>query len=270
MSETIAALLKEGRHFPPPEEFVAQANVSDPSVYDRANRDPVGFWSEWANRLDWFEPWQNALEWEPPYAKWFTGGKLNACYNCVDRHVLNGKGDRVALIWEGEPGEVVSWTYAELQAKVCQIANALKQIGVKKGEIVCLYMPMVPEIVAAMLACARIGAPHSVVFAGFSADSLRDRINDAKAVAVLTADGGWRRGKVLPLKQVVDEALAETPSVRNVIVLERLGEEHLTVEYKEGRDLRWSEIVDRQPTECPCEPMDSEDLLFTLYTSGST
>ncbi|GIV02988.1 MAG: acetyl-coenzyme A synthetase [Fimbriimonadales bacterium] len=263
-------MLKEGRHFPPPEEFVAQANVSDPSVYDRANRDPVGFWSEWANRLDWFEPWQNALEWEPPYARWFTGGKLNACYNCVDRHVQNGKGDRVALIWEGEPGEVVSWTYAELQAKVCQIANALKQIGVKKGEIVCLYMPMVPEIVAAMLACARIGAPHSVVFAGFSADSLRDRINDAKAVAVLTADGGWRRGKVLPLKQVVDEALAETPSVRNVIVLERLGEEHLTVEYKTGRDLRWSEIVDRQPTECPCEPMDSEDLLFTLYTSGST
>jgi acetyl-CoA synthetase len=270
MSETIAALLKEGRHFPPPEEFAAQANVRDPAVYERADQDPVGFWSEWANRLDWFEPWQTALTWEPPYARWFTGGKLNACYNCVDRHVQRGKGDRTALIWEGEPGEVVSWSYADLQAKVCQIANALKQMGVKRGEIVCIYMPMVPEIVAAMLACARIGAPHSVVFGGFSADSLRDRIQDAQAVAVITADGGWRRGKPLPLKPVVDEALSETPSVRNVLVLERLGPDLISVNYQEGRDLRWSEIVESQPTDCPCEPMDSEDLLFTLYTSGST
>lgn len=270
MPETIEALLKEGRRFPPPEEFVAQANVSDPIVYEEADRDPVAFWERWAKKLDWIESWHTPLIWEEPYSQWFVGGKLNACANCVDRHVAAGKGARTAILWEGEPGETKAWTYAELLRQVCQIANALKELGVRRGDIVCIYMPMVPEIVATMLACARIGAAHSVVFGGFSADALRERINDAGAVVVVTADGGWRRGNAIPLKRVVDEALEGAPSVRNVLILERIGAEQAPVEMVEGRDVRWQDIVPRQPEECSCEPMDSEDLLFTLYTSGST
>ncbi|MER3466388.1 MAG: acetyl-coenzyme A synthetase, partial [Armatimonadota bacterium] len=220
-------------------------------------------------RLDWIEPWHTPLVWEEPHAQWFVGGKLNACANCVDRHVAAGNGGRPAILWEGEPGETTRWTYAELLSQVCKIGNALKELGVRRGDIVCIYMPMVPEIVATMLACARIGAAHSVVFAGFSAESLRERINDAGAVAVVTADGGWRRGNVVPLKQIVDAALKDAPSVRKVLVLERIGADRVPVEMTEGRDVRWQEIVPRQPDECPCEAMDSEDLLFTLYTSGS-
>ncbi|MER3414567.1 MAG: acetyl-coenzyme A synthetase, partial [Armatimonadota bacterium] len=182
MSETIEALLQERRVFPPPEPFVAQANVTDPAVYQEAERDPVAFWESWARRLDWIEPWHTPLVWEEPHAQWFVGGKLNACANCVDRHVAAGNGGRPAILWEGEPGETTRWTYAELLSQVCKIGNALKELGVRRGDIVCIYMPMVPEIVATMLACARIGAAHSVVFAGFSAESLRERIKDAGAV----------------------------------------------------------------------------------------
>ncbi|MEW5882783.1 MAG: acetate--CoA ligase [Armatimonadota bacterium] len=270
MPDTIEALLKEGRRFPPPGAFVAQANVTDPAVYEDADRDPVAFWESWARKLDWLEPWHTPLVWEEPYAQWFVGGKLNACANCVDRHVAAGKGGRPAILWEGEPGDTTIWTYGELLRQVCKIANALKALGVRRGDIVCIYMPMVPEIVATMLACARIGAAHSVVFGGFSAESLRERINDAGAVVVVTADGGWRRGSVVPLKRIVDDALGAAPSVRKVLVLERVGAEQAPIGGTEGRDVRWQEIVPQQPDDCPCEAMDSEDLLFTLYTSGST
>lgn len=270
MPDTIEALLKEGRRFPPPSDFVAQANVSDTKVYEEAERDPIAFWEDWARKLDWLDPWQTPLVWAEPYAQWFVGGKLNACFNCLDRHVAGGKSVRPAIVWEGEPGDTAVWTYGELLTQVCKIANALKELGVRRGDIVCIYMPMVPEIVATMLACARIGAAHSVVFGGFSADSLRERINDAEAVVVVTADGGWRRASVVPLKRIVDEALAGAPSVRKVLVLERVGAEHAQVEMIQGRDVRWEEVVPRQSEDCPCEPMESEDLLFTLYTSGST
>lgn len=269
MSETIDSLLHEKRHFAPPPNFVAQANVSDPSIYEAAEADYEGFWANWAAKLDWFEPWSQVLDWQPPYAKWFLGGKINACHNCVDRHVSAGLGGKTAILFEGEPGDVRAITYAELQAQVSKTANALKALGVKKGDIVCIYMPMVAELAIAMLACARIGAAHSVVFGGFSAEALRERINDGGAVAVITADGGWRRGKIVELKKTVDEAIQDCPSVKKVLVLKRT-EQPQDYSWVDGRDCWWSDIVDNQSEDCPCEPMDSEDLLFTLYTSGST
>jgi acetyl-CoA synthetase len=282
MSHTIDTLLQESRHFPPPGAFAARANIADPSIYAEADADPVAFWEAQARELEWIEPWRQALEWNLPFAKWFVGGRLNACANCVDRHVASGRGGKRAIVWEGEPGDVRAMTYAEVLAEVQRVANALKALGVRKGDRVCLYMPMTPELPLTMLACARIGAGHSVVFGGFSAESLHERVNDAAAKVVVTADGGWRRGGIVPLKRTVDEALAMgCPSVERVLVLQRAGEPGTTVNgvatpeydrggWAEGRDVWWHDLVPHQPAECPCEPMDSEDLLFILYTSGST
>ena len=270
MSQSIDTLLNESRSFSPSEDFVARANISNPHIYQQAAADPIAFWESWAKQLHWFKAWDKTLEWELPDAKWFSGGKINACYNCVDRHAEGFRKDKTAIIWEGEPGEVRTISYSELKTEVCKIANALKKMGIQKGDKVCLYMPMVPELAMSMLACARIGAVHSVVFGGFSAESLYDRIIDGDAKLVITADGGWRRGKQLKLKDIVDEALdiARTP-VKNVLVLDRLGID-LSESWNSDRDIRWDDIVHGQNEECPCEEMDSEDLLYILYTSGST
>lgn len=282
MSHTIDTLLDESRLFPAPEAFARDANANDPSIYEEAIRDPLAFWESWAKKLDWFQPWQTTLEWNPPHAKWFIGGKLNACHNCLDRHVAAGKAERTAIVWEGEPGDVRHISYGEALEEVSRLANALKAIGVTKGDRVCLYMPMIPELAFAMLACARIGAAHSVVFGGFSAESLHERINDAQAKVVLTADGGWRRGGIVPLKATVDAALAKgCPTVEKVLVIPRAGKPGMvtnglpTPDYDrgtwvEGRDIDWPTLVQSQSANCPCEAMDAEDLLFILYTSGST
>jgi acetyl-CoA synthetase len=270
--ETIEALLSEGRLFPPPKSFAIQANISAESIYDEAETDYVAFWEKWAERLDWYEKWDEPLRWDAPYAKWFLGGKLNACFNCVDRHAEGTLANKIAIISEGEPGDVRSFTYSEVKTEVSRLANALKRLGVKKGDIVCIYMPMVAELAFAMLACARIGAAHTVVFGGFSADALRERIKDASAVCVITADGGWRRGKVVELKKTVDDAIAGETTVRSVLTLKRIGDSTAfdKGEWIEGRDRWWHDLVAKESEECPCEVMDSEDLLFTLYTSGST
>ncbi len=279
---TIDTLLAEHRRFVPSPEFVAQAHVRDESVYSQASEDPIGYWEAWARQLDWFEPWQTALEWVLPDARWFVEGKLNACYNCIDRHAEGEFAGKPALIWEGEPGDQRIYTYRELKDEVSRIANALRELGVRKGDRVCLYLPMVPELPMTMLACARIGAPHSVVFGGFSAESLHERLVDAQAKVLVTADGGWRRGHIVPLKSIADAALDKgCPSVEKVLVLERVGVpgsvavESVTPDYPQGawhpgRDVRWSEWVPRQSDLCPCEPVESEHLLFILYTSGST
>ncbi|MBS1715605.1 MAG: acetate--CoA ligase [Armatimonadetes bacterium] len=277
MSDTLDTLLVEGRKYPPDPAFVAQANVNDPAVYADALADPVAFWEAWAKELAWSEPWSVPLVWERPYAQWFVGGKLNACFNCVDRHVEAGRGDKTAFIGEGEPGDVRTFTYSQVKDEVCRIANALKGLGVKKGDRVCVYMPMVPELPMVMLACARIGAAHSVVFGGFSAESLHERINDAGAKVVVTADGGWRRGGVVPLKRITNDALdLGCPTVESVLVLDRIESSASQLDkfdlgsWVPGRDVHWRDAVLDQCTECPCEPMDSEDLLYILYTSGST
>ncbi len=266
-SDAIEGLLEEGRTFPPPEEFKRDALITGAEIYDEAARDREGFWAREAAELDWFEEWTRILDWEPPYARWFVDGKLNVAHNCLDRHVEAGHGDQVAFHWEGEPGDTRTITYAQLLADVARTANALKELGVSKGDRVAVYLPMIPELPTIMLACARIGAPHSVVFGGFSASALRDRINDAEAKVLVTADGGYRRGQVSSLKPAADEALADTPSIEHVLVVQRGGND---VDMVEGRDLWWHETVDRQEAECPCEPMDSEDLLYLLYTSGTT
>ncbi|MDR3691534.1 MAG: acetate--CoA ligase [Fimbriimonas sp.] len=282
MSETIQTLLQENRSFPPSPEFIAQANVSDPEIYAKAAADPEAFWESWAKQLDWFEPWHTVCEFTPPDAKWFVGGKLNATYNCVDRHANGARKDKPAIIWEAEPGNSRTITYGELKDEVSRLANAFKALGVGKGDRVSVYMPMVPELAYVMLACARIGAAHSVVFGGFSAESLEERTNDADCKLIVTADGGWRRGHIVPLKATVDEAMdLGCPSVSHVLVLKHVGPEGTLTNglaapkynegvWQEGRDVWWHEIVPQQSTDCPCEPMDSEDLLFILYTSGST
>ena len=271
MSETIDTLLQEDRVFPPSAEFVAQANANDESIYEHAFKDPKGWWESWAEKLDWFEKWHTTVEFQAPNAKWFVGGKLNAAYNCVDRHALGGRANKPAIIFEGEPGDSRTVTFAEMKNEVSQIANALKALGVEKGDRVCIYMPMVPELPMTMLACARIGAAHTVVFGGFSADSLQERANDASAKVIVTADGGWRRGNVVPLKKITEEAMVlGCPTVEKILVLERVGENAGPIGMHEGRDIWWMDLVPQQPTECPCEPMDSEDLLYILYTSGST
>ena len=264
---TIEALFAESRTFSPPSDFVNAARLADPAIYDDANADPEGFWAKQAESLSWFRKWDQVLEWDPPFAKWFLGGKLNVAYNCLDRHVEAGRGDRVAFHWEGEPGDRKSITYAELLKEVSRTANALKELGVKKGDRVAVYMPMILEAPIALLACARIGAPHTMVFGGFSAESLRDRINDAECTVVITADGGYRRGAAAALKPNVDAALEGAPSVQKVLVAKRTGE---AVTMVDGRDVWWDEIVDRQSDDCPPEHMDSEDMLFLLYTSGTT
>nr|WP_231126398.1 acetate--CoA ligase [Motilibacter aurantiacus] len=258
--------MHEERRYPPDEGFAAQANAQA-EIYGRAAADRLGFWEEQARSLTWAQPWERALDWQPPFAKWFVGGTLNVAYNCVDRHVEAGHGDQVAIHWEGEPGDTRTITYADLQREVCKTANALTELGVGKGDRVAIYLPMIPEAVFAMLACARLGAPHSVVFGGFSADALASRIDDADAKAVITADGGYRRGSPSALKPAVDEAVARTSTVEKVLVVRRTGEE---VAWTEGRDVWWHDVVDRQPGTHAYEAHDSEHPLYILYTSGTT
>ncbi len=267
--KSLSALLDERRIFPPSEEFKQGANWNDAAIYDRAAKDPEAFWAAEAEHLDWFAPWQRVLEWNVPWAKWFVGGKLNVTYNCVDRHAHSARRNKAAIIWEGEPGDSRVLTFGMLEREVNRFANALKSLGVVKGDRVAIYMGMVPELAIAMLACAKIGAPHSVVFGGFSAEALRERINDAKAKVVITADGAWRRGVVVPLKASVDEALTETPTIEKVVVFERIGKA-AQISMKPGRDLWWHELVANASDECAAEPMDAEDMLFILYTSGTT
>jgi len=263
----IEALLQEGRVFPPPDDFRERANIKDPGVYEEARRDREGFWARWAEQLHWFQRWQKVLEWDPPWAKWFIGGKTNLSYNCLDRHLGTARKNKAAIVWEGEPGDTRTLTYWDLYREVCRFANVLKSLGVKRGDRVTIYMPMVPEAAIAMLACARIGAPHSVVFGGFSSEALRDRIQDAQAKVLVTADGGWRRGSIVPLKLNADEALKECPTIEKVVVLRRTGQE---VPMQEGRDLWWHELMASAPAHCPPEEMDAEDVLYLLYTSGTT
>ena len=263
----IEVLLDERRSYPPPEAFRAAAQVRDPGIYERAEADPEAFWAEQAENLVWSRKWDRVLDWKPPFARWFVGGRLNASVNCLDRHLEAGRGDRPAFYWEGEPGDRKTLTYADLHREVCRFANALRGLGVGKGDRVAIYLPMIPELPIAMLACARIGAPHSVVFAGFSAQSLRDRIEDAEAKVLVTADGGHRRGGIVPLKAISDEAVADPTPVRSVVVVRRTGEPVPTVA---GRDHDWAELVADAPDTAEPEEMDSEDVLYILYTSGTT
>ncbi len=265
---TIEALLAGGRTFPPPDSFKKDALVVGTDMYDDAHRDQPGFWArQAADLLDWYQEWDTILEWDLPFAKWFVGGKLNVAHNCLDRHVDAGRGDKVAYLWEGEPGDTRTITYGELCDEVCRVANALKELGIRKGDRVNIYMGMVPELPIAMLACARIGAPHSVVFGGFSSDALRDRIVDAEAKLLITSDGAWRRGQVVPLKDSADVAMSECPTIEHCLVLQRTGQD---VAMTDGRDVWWHDVVPRQSADCAAEPMDSEDLLYLLYTSGTT
>ncbi len=264
--KTIDALLKEERIIDPPEEFRRSAVVQSEDIYKEAEADIEGFWEQQAERLQWSERWTRTMEWDPPWVKWFIGGRLNVAVNCLDRH-LNSFPDRVAYYWEGEPGDSRQITYRELHEEVFRFANALKRLGVGRGDRVAIYMGMIPELPVAMLACARIGAPHSVVFGGFAADALRDRINDAKAEVLITADGSWRRGKVVPLKESADQALQSCPTIRHSIVVRRIGED---VPMEDGRDLWYHELIDGEASECAAEEMDSEDPLYLLYTSGTT
>jgi acetyl-CoA synthetase len=265
--KTLENLLQETRRFPPPEQLAAAANVTA-DAYQAAASDRLGFWEDAARRLDWATPWQQVLDWSnPPFAKWFVGGQLNMAYNCLDRHVVAGRGDRVAYHWEGEPGDTRTITYADLYRSVCQAANALIALGVQAGDRVAIYMPMIPELPVAMLACARIGATHSVVFGGFSAEALAGRIQDAGAKLVITADGGHRRGKPFGLKVLVDEAVASSPTIEHVLVVRRTGQE---VAWEAGRDLWWHDTVDSASDQHTAEPFDAEHPLFILYTSGTT
>jgi acetyl-CoA synthetase len=265
----IEALMAERRTFPPDPAFSAQANAKQ-SLYDEAERDFEGFWARLAReRISWTRPFDTTLEWDLPFAKWFVGGQLNVSYNCVDRHVERGLGKKVAYHWIGEPGDTRTVTYADLQREVSKAANALKELGVRKGDRVAIYMPMIPELPIAMLACARIGAAHTVVFGGFSSEALAGRIDDAGAKVLITADGGWRRGKPANLKVAADEAVAATKTIEHVLVVRRLGDK-ADVAMKDGRDVWWHEIVDRQSADCPPVAVDSEHMLYLLYTSGST
>jgi acetyl-CoA synthetase len=266
----INALQVEGRVFPPPPDWQTHARVTDPDVYARAAAHPEAFWSSFAVALEWIEPWSRVLDWQPPHAKWFVGGRLNASANCLDRHVRNSHRNKAAIIWEGEPGDRRTLTYFDLHREVCRFANVLKSLGVRKGDRVAIYLPVVPEAAIAMLACARLGAIHNVVFGGFSADSLRDRINDAQCTVLVTADGGYRRGQIVPLKQIADAALDETPSVAHVVVVQRRPGENIPVQMREGRDRWYHELMQDVDAVCAPEPMDAEDTLFILYTSGTT
>lgn len=271
---TIESILQEKRSFPPAAEFSANARIKSMAeyqdLYDAAAKDPEGFWADLAEKeLHWFEKWEKVLDWQPPVAKWFVGGKTNISYNCLDRHLTTWRKNKAALIWEGEPGDSRTLTYAQLHREVCQMANVIKSFGVKKGDVVGIYMPMIPEAAVAMLACARIGAVHSVVFGGFSAEALRDRLNDASAKLVITADGGYRKDAIVSLKPQVDKALADdaAPSVDNVLVVQRTKDD---IHMEPGRDHWWHDLQQTASGDCPAEPMDSEDMLFVLYTSGST
>ncbi|MCA1628096.1 MAG: acetate--CoA ligase, partial [Acidobacteria bacterium] len=267
----IESVLHETRLFPPPGEFAESAHIKSMEEYERlyaaAERDPETFWAGIAKDLHWFKSWDGILDWQLPHAKWFVGGTTNVAYNCLDRHLSTARRNKAALIWEGEPGEVRTLTYQQLHTEVSRFANVLKNLGVEKGDRVALYMPLVPELAIAMLACARIGAPHTIIFGGFSADSIRDRVNDCGCVAVVTADGGYRRGKEIALKAAVDEAVPQCPTVKNVVVYRRTGTE---VAMQEGRDHWWHDSMKGVSADCPAEELDSEHPLFILYTSGTT
>jgi acetyl-CoA synthetase len=265
----ISDLLREDRTFPPTESFRKHALVRDESIYAEAERDPEAFWARFADELEWSRRWDRVLDWQPPHAKWFVGGKLNASANCLDRHVRGARRNKAALIWEGEPGDRRTLTYFELFREVSTFANALKKLGIRKGDRVAIYLPLIPELAIAMLACARIGAIHSVVFGGFSAESLRDRINDQKARLLITADGGYRRGQIVPLKQVADDAISDCPSIENVVVVQR-GSGPMPAHIREGRDHWYHRLIADAPLVCDPEPMDAEDMLYILYTSGTT
>jgi acetyl-CoA synthetase len=265
VSEALSNLGSENRTFAPTKEFASQANAKQ-EIYERADRDYLAFWEEQANNLYWHKKWDQVLDWQSPFAKWFIGGKLNASYNALDRHVLEGRGDRIAFLFEGEPGDSKQITYRKLLTEVKKCANALTSLGIKSGDRVAIYMPMIPEAAIAMLACARVGAAHSVVFGGFSADSLLARIQDADASLVITADGGFRKGSAFALKSIVDEALKGETNVKNVLVVKRTGQE---VSFTD-RDIWWHELVDKQSSEHEAEAFDSEHPLFILYTSGTT
>ena len=271
MTEQIDTLLSEERRFAPSPAFAAAAQANA-ATYAAAAADRLQFWADRAADLEWMRPWEKVLDWRPPHARWFDGGRLNASVNCLDRHIRGAKRNQAALLWEGEPGDRRVLTYWELYRETCRAANALKSLGVKRGDRVAIYLPMIPEAAIAMLACARIGAVHSVVFGGFSAESLRDRINDAEAVCCITADGGYRRGQVVPLKRFADEALAQCPSITSTLVVHRGGGDlqMMNCPMTEGRDHWWHRTLDLQPSHCEPEPMEAEDLLFILYTSGTT
>jgi acetyl-CoA synthetase len=266
----IADLLQENRSFAPPPEFQSQAIVRADGVYASAESDPEGFWAGFAQELEWFSKWTTVLDWKPPHAKWFVGGTLNASVNCVDRHVRGARRNKAAIVWEGEPGDRRTLTYFDLYRQVSQFANVMKSLGIKRGDRVAIYLPLIPELAIAMLACARIGAVHSVVFGGFSAESLRDRINDAQASLLVTADGGWRRGQVVPLKQMADEALEATPSIKHVVIVQRLHGAPTEVHVKDGRDHWYHRLMLETGYHCEPEHMDAEDMLYILYTSGTT
>jgi acetyl-CoA synthetase len=268
---TLEALLDESRRFEPSDEFREAANASQPDLHAQAAADPEAFWAGWAEQLEWFEPWDQVLEWDAPFAKWFDGGRLNAAYNCLDRHVRGPNRNKAALVWEGEPGDQRTFTYWDLHREVGKFANVLKGLGVGRGDRVAIYLPMIPEAAIAMLACARLGAIHSVVFGGFSADSLRDRIVDAEAKVLITADGGYRRGRVVPLKDTADKALEATPTIEHVVVVRRrLIAQDPQVHMKPARDHWYHELMQDASPDCPAEPMEAEDVLFILYTSGTT
>ncbi|CDM97136.1 MAG: acetate--CoA ligase [Limnospira sp. PMC 1291.21] len=270
---TIESILHEKRLFHPSEDFSKQARIKSMEeyreLYEKAKANPEAFWAELAeNELHWFKKWDQVLDWQPPFAKWFVGGKINISYNCLDRHLTTWRKNKAALIWEGEPGDSRTLTYSQLHREVCQMANVIKQLGVKKGDRVGIYMPMIPEAAIAMLACARIGAPHTVIFGGFSAEALKDRLEDAQAKLVITADGGWRKDAIVPLKEQVDKALqAGAPSVDNVLVVQRTQQK---IQMEPGRDHWWHDLQQNASGQCPAEEMDSEDMLFILYTSGTT
>lgn len=271
MSErSIETLLQKDRLFHPPESFRSSAHVQSDKVYQEAKKDFEGFWASAAQGLHWFKSWKRVLEWNPPFAKWFLAGKINACYNCVDRHISSWRRNKAALIWEGEPGESRVLTYYDLYREVNKFANVLKSLGVKKGDRVTIYLPMIPEMVISVLACARIGAPHSVVFGGFSAESLCDRINNAQSKVLITADGGFRRGNIVNLKRSADEALQKCLIVKNVVVVHRGVMDAAHVPMTSGRDSWWHELMEKAPLYCQPEEMDAEDILYILYTSGTT
>ena len=263
--------MTEERTFAPPADFVANAAVSDPSVYETARADPESYWAEWASKLDWFAPWHTVCEWNPPHAKWFVGGKINVAHNCLDRHLSTPRRNKAAILFEGEPGDTRVLTYHDLWREVNRFAGVLHNLGIMKGDRVTIYLPMIPEAAIAMLACARLGAIHTVVFGGFSSDSLRERINDSGSKVLITADGGYRRGNTVNLKGAADEALTDgaCPSIESVVVHNRLPDPR-HVPMTEGRDHWWHRLVDTAPRLVEPEPMDSEDPLFILYTSGST
>ncbi len=271
VGDRIASLLQEKRVFTPPASFSAQARIKSMDEYRRLYResieDPDSFWSRHAEELHWFKKWDKVLEWEEPYAKWFVGGETNICYNCLDRHLSTWRRNKAAIIWEGEPGESRTLRYLDLHREVCRFANVLKSLGIQKGDRVSIFMGMVPELVVAVLACARIGAVHSVVFGGFSAEALADRNNDAGAKLLITQDGGWRRGKIIPLKETADAALEKSPTVEKCVVLRRTGHE---VPMREGRDFWWHELMEGASDKCEAEVVDSEHMLYLLYTSGTT